>query len=121
MALDPERASFLLEPFRMSIAEDAPTKAAYPQWRTLRLDTNLATVAGGDALAADLLATFREATRNFEVAMSGVDIFTLSSFDGSPPTFAPTFSRFQASGGVRLPSEVVIDHAASVTTMILRG
>lgn len=121
MALDPERASFLLAEYRTSLADDATTKSDYPNWRTLRLSTNIATTAGGDALAAELLATFKVPVRNFEVVMSGADIMTLSDFDGSPPTWAPDFDRFETSGGTRLPAEVSIDHDKQVTTMVVRG
>lgn len=121
MALDPERASFLLAEYRTSIADDAATKAAYPNWRTLKLSTNIATTAGGDALAAELLATFKVPVRNFEIEMSGADVMKLSDFDGSPPTWAPDFARFSTSGGTRLPAEVTIDHERQVTMMVVRG
>lgn len=121
MALDPERATFLMAEYRVSVSEDAPTKADYPNWRTLRLSTNIATTAGGDALAAELLATFKLAERRFEAVCDGVDVVKLSDFDGSPPTFAPDFPRFQTSGGTRLPESVTIDHKAQSTTLLVRG
>ena len=121
MALDPERATFLMAEYRVSVSDDAPTKADYPNWRTLRLNTNIATTAGGDALAAELLATFKAPERRFEVPCDGVSAVKLSDFDGSPPTYAPDFPRFQTTGGTRLPEQVVIDHESKVTTLLVRG
>jgi hypothetical protein len=121
MPLDPERASFLLEEHRYSNYDDSATKLAYPQWRTLRIQTNLSTTAGGDALAAELLSTFKEPIRNFSVEIEGTTTFKLSDLDGSPPTFTPTFERFSTTGGTRLPSEITVDFASGATSLVLRG
>lgn len=122
MALDPERASFLLAEYRRSVAASPTVKADYANARTIDRETNLSTVAGGDALASELLALLDEPARVFDVQVEAVDVADLSQFDGSPPVFTLSAPRFAINGSPELlPAAVEIDFAASTTRLTLRG
>lgn len=122
MALDPERASFLLEEYRRSTQSNAGTLADYANARRIEIETNIATLAGGDALANELLALLEDPARVFEVEIEGVDVADLSAFDGSPPAFALEAARFAISSATpMLPAAIEIDHERSTTRLTIRG
>jgi|GEM_PF-5199196 len=122
MALDPERASFLLVEYRRSRAVSAAVRADYPNARDIVLDTNIATVAGADSLSAQLLDLLDAPARVFEVMVQSVDAADLSQFDGTPPVFALAAPRFAITAATQLlPAAVEIDHAGGTSRLTLRG
>lgn len=122
MALDPERALFLLSEYRFSESANATVLADYSTARRLQLDTNLATPEGGQMLADAVLSLLQTPARAFEVAVEAVDVADLAQFDGSPPAFALVAPRFAITDATTLlPAAVEIDHAGSTTLLTLRG
>ncbi len=122
MALDPERASFLLEEYRRSTASNATILADYANARRIEIETNIASTAGGDAMANALLALLETPARVFEVEVEGVDFADLSAFDGSPPAFALDAARFAITSATpMLPAAIEIDHERSITRLTIRG
>lgn len=110
-----------MEEYRVSASESAVVLADYPAARRLEIDTNLATEAGGAALAASILALLSAPARIPNVDLSG--IFALpAEFDGSPPTFTLTDPSFDFSGTeTLLPAGVTIDLERGSTRLVLRG
>lgn len=122
MALDPERASFLLAEYRRSSATSPSVQADYANARTIEMETNIATTAGADALASDLLALLQEPARVFEVTVEGVASADMAQFDGGPPVFALVAPRFAVDETTELlPAAVEMDFATFTTRLTLRG
>lgn len=121
MPLDPDRASFLMAEYRVSVSEDSAVLADYPAARRLELDTNLATEAAGAALAANVLALLGQAVRVPQVDVSGVHALP-AEFDGTPPTFQLHDVSFGFAGSeTLLPLSVSIDLERWSTSLTLRG
>lgn len=121
--IDPERGAFVKAEYRFSLAEDATTKTTYAGAHTMEVPTTLATTAQTLAASAELLAFYKVPALILNVTVEGVDVASMSSFDGSPPVFDVEFLDFGTlpGGSTMLPSSVSINYQTMVTELTLRG
>lgn len=119
--LDPNRAAFARAEYRYEQASDAAVRTAMPGARTYELATSIATTAGGQARATEILARYKTAAQAYEVQVEGTDIADLSKWDGSPPVFTANFEAFASQSGNYLPVSVSIDWDTEVTTLEVRS
>ena len=120
MALDIDRAAFVLTEYRYANPKDDAIKTDYRQAAAIEIDTQLATEAGALALAERLFAHNNTPTFSYEVTIDGIDAASIDKFVGAPPRFIPNLDRY-TSGKTMMPEEVTIDLNTMTTTVVLRG
>ena len=111
-------AQFVENEWRYSQVSDTATKAASLSAQHIELNTNL-DQAGGDALAAELLADYKRSTMIYQVTLDGCDAFSLDSFNSKPPMVQVNLPNLKAS--LQRVQLLTVDFNARTTTVKSRG
>jgi hypothetical protein len=118
MAIDPNKAAFVKQPYRYSAAEDTSIKTKYPTAREMVLNTNL-TGTSAAALATSLFNAFKDAGLAFEIETEGT--ISLNSFGSSPPRFSCTFPEYGVADRVMTTVAAETDPLANRASATVRG
>lgn len=123
MALDPARASLIVQEYRYvespSGAAQAAIKAVYDKAEVIEIATNL-DEAGANLLAADLTQMTTSFARVFSVLVE--DVLYPEDFTGGAPRYTLQFSRHASTGTG--PYQVIgakIDYLNNRTILSVRG
>lgn len=120
MALDPERASLVSQPYRYAILDDEDTLALYRNSKVIEIATNL-DKAGGEALAREIFDASGVSTRTFTLTIEG--ILDLDDFVDGPPRFRLMFDRHPAANPAKVYTVISAQpkRLANTTTIKVRG
>lgn len=122
MPLDPDRAAFLMAPYRWSEAQNATVLADHPNARQIELATGIATVAGGAALASEILSLLQTPAIAYEIEIEGVEDVLAAAWDGSAPAYRVHAPDLGDDGtATRLLAAVTIDLDAGTARLTVRG
>lgn len=117
MADSTDRAAFVKQEYRRTIATDQAVKDRNPKARTITLDSNL-DEASAVALAAKVLDA-NQNPRLFEFEIEGV--MPLDSFIGGCPSFIPDFPELATDGRTMKVVSASTDYETGATTVWVRG
>ncbi|GAA0456789.1 MULTISPECIES: hypothetical protein [Sphingomonas] len=120
MALDPERASLVSQPYRYAILDDEDTLALYRNSKAIEIATNL-DKAGGEALAREIFDASGVSTRTFSLTIEGA--LSLDDFVGGPPRYRLKFDRNPAANPAKTYTVIAARFRplSNTTTLTVRG
>ena len=110
-----------MEEYRRAEAIDPATIANYPTARTIEIDTNIATIAGAQAVADTIIAMLAAPARVLEIRVTGVPVTPLD-MDGAPPRFTVQSEAFAETGArIFTMAAMTIDLDSYSTTITIKG
>lgn len=121
MAIDPARATLVLNERRYTAVEDATIKAYWLDAAEIVVDTNL-DEAGGTALASALFGQTSTYTRVFKVVIE--DVLFLEDFTAGPNRYVLDLGTRHPAAGTSTTYTVIaaqIDYLGNRTTLTVRG
>lgn len=111
------RASFVLQEYRTTAAEDATVKTMYPKARTISIGSQL-DEANAQALAQKVLAQ-NDQPVCFEQDVDG--IILPDAFIGGCPTYIPEYEKFRTDGRTMKLVAFTCDLETGITSIRIRG
>ena len=116
--VDASRGAFVSQSYRYATADDTAIKALYPNAVPFEFDTQLS-LASAESLADTILAALKNDAQEFDIVIEGV--LQLEDFDGSPPRYTITSTRFDTGSRTFRLIGAEVDYLANATKLTVRG
>lgn len=92
--------SFITKPFRYAEQVDDNIRTKFTLSRSIDIDARFTNLVDANAVGQEIFSILKNPRQRFEVPVVGIDIVTLSMFDGYPPCAVLSTDRWGLSQGI---------------------